>query len=46
MRSFGYLVPVDSRSVQRLPETHLFTTPVVREQPRPTPQGLGSTVNW
>jgi hypothetical protein len=46
MRSFGYLVPVDSRSVQRLPETHLFTTPVVRELPRPIPQGLGGTVNW
>ena len=43
MRSFGYLVPVDTRPAQRLPEAHLYTTPVVRELPRPFPRGLGGT---
>ena len=43
MRSFGYIVPVDSRSAQRLSEAHTYTVPVVRELPRPTPQGLGGT---
>ena len=43
MRSYGYLVPVDSRSAQRLSETHIHSTPVVRELPRPFPQGLGGT---
>ena len=43
MRSFGYLVPVDSRSAQRLSEAHTYLTPVVRELPRPFPQRLGGT---
>jgi hypothetical protein len=43
MRSYGYLVPVDSRAAQRLSEAHIHTTPVVRELPRPIPQGLGGT---
>ena len=43
MRSFGYIVPVDSQSAQRLPEPHTYSVPVVREQPRPFPRGLGST---
>ena len=43
MRSFGSIVPVDSRSAQRLSEAHTYTVPVVRELPRPTPQGLGDT---
>ena len=42
MRSFGPIVPVDTRSAQRLSEVHI-TTPVVRELPRPIPQGLGGT---
>ncbi len=43
MRSLGSVVPVDTRSVQRLSEAHMYSTPVVRELPRPIPQGLGST---
>jgi hypothetical protein len=43
MRSFGYIVPVDSRSAQRLTEPHIYSVPVVREQPRPIPHGLGGT---
>jgi hypothetical protein len=43
MRSFGSIVPVDSRSAQRLPEAHIYTVPVVRELPRPIPRGLGGT---
>jgi hypothetical protein len=43
MRSFGYLVPVDSRPAQRLSEAHIYNTPVVRELPRPIPQRLGGT---
>ena len=43
MRSFAYLVPVDSWSAQRLSEAHIYNTPVVRELPRPIPQGLGGT---
>ena len=43
MRSFEYIVPVDTRSAQRLPEAHTYSTPVVRELPRPIPQGLGGT---
>jgi hypothetical protein len=43
MRSFGYIVPVDSRFAQRLSEAHMYTVPVVRELPRPIPQGLGGT---
>ena len=43
MRSFGYLVPVDTRPAQRLSEVHLYITPVVRELPCPLPQGLGGT---
>jgi len=40
MRSFA---PTDSRSGSRLPETHIYATPVVREQPRPTLSGLGGS---
>ena len=43
MRSFDYIVPVDTRSVQRLTEAHIYSTPVVRELPRPIPQGLVGT---
>jgi hypothetical protein len=43
MRSFGYIVPVDTRSAQRLSEAHTYSIPVVRELPRPIPQGLGGT---
>ena len=43
MTSFTPNAPVDSRSVQRLPEAHTYSTPVVRELPRPIPQGFGST---
>jgi hypothetical protein len=43
MRSFTSFAPVDSRSAQRLPEAHPYTVPVVREQPRPIPHGLGSS---
>ena len=46
MRSYAHIVPVDSRSAQRLDETHTFSTPVVRELPRPIPQGLGGTSAW
>ena len=41
MRSFGYIVPVDTRSVARSSGAHTFSIPVVRELPRPIPQGLG-----
>jgi hypothetical protein len=34
--------PVDTRSAQRLSESHAFTVPVVRELPRPIPHGLGN----
>jgi hypothetical protein len=43
MRSFTSDAPVDSRSAQRLPEAHSYTVPVVREQPRPIPHGLGGS---
>jgi hypothetical protein len=43
MRSLGSVSPVDTRAVQRLSEAHMYSTPVVRELPRPIPQGLGST---
>ena len=43
MRFDSPVSPVDSRSAQRLPEAHPYTVPVVREQPRPVPHGLGST---
>jgi hypothetical protein len=42
MRSFSSAAPVDSRSARRLPETHAYTVPVVRELPRPA-LGLGGT---
>ena len=41
MRSFA---PTDSRHDSRLPQAHTYATPVVREQPRPTPSGFGSSV--
>jgi hypothetical protein len=34
--------PADTRSAQRA-SAHTFTAPVVREQPRPAPLGIGST---
>ena len=40
MRFFTSDAPVDPRSAQRLPETHSYTVPVVRELPRPIPHGL------
>jgi hypothetical protein len=43
MRSFASDAPVDTRSAQRLAETHSYTVPVVRELPRPTPHGLGGS---
>ena len=43
MRSFISDAPVDTRSAQRLSETHHYTVPVVREQPRPIPNGLGGS---
>ena len=43
MRAFDYIVPVDTRSAQRLTEAHTYSTPVVRELPRPIPQGLVGT---
>jgi hypothetical protein len=41
MRSSTSGAPVDTRSAQRLHEAHIYTVPVVREQPRPIPHGLG-----
>ncbi len=46
MRSYEYIVPVDTRSAPRLTEAHMYTTPVVRELPRPIPPGLGGTTAW
>jgi hypothetical protein len=43
MHSLSLHAPADSRSAQRLPETHTYAVPVVRELPRPIPHGLGST---
>jgi hypothetical protein len=43
MRSSGSFAPTDSRPGSRLSETHFYATPVVREQPRPTPSGAGSS---
>ena len=34
--------PSNTRSAQRA-SAHTYTVPVVREQPRPTPLGIGST---
>ncbi len=39
------LAPTGSRSGSRLAETHIYATPVVREQPRPIPSGLDSS-SW
>jgi hypothetical protein len=36
---------MDTRSAQRLSGAQNFTVPVVREQPRPVPHGLGS-IAW
>ena len=43
MRSSASFAPTDSRPGSRLSETHFYATPVVREQPRPTPSGVGSS---
>jgi hypothetical protein len=42
MRVFDPVAPTDSRFASRLPEAYI-TVPVVRELPRPIPQGFGST---
>ena len=43
MRSSASFAPMDTRSASRLSEAHIYATPVVREQPRPTPSGIGSS---
>jgi hypothetical protein len=43
MRDFARVSPTDTRLASRLPEAHITPT-VIRELPRPIPQGLGSTV--
>ena len=43
MRTSSSFAPTGSRSGSRLSETHLYATPVVREQPRPTLSGLDSS---
>jgi hypothetical protein len=35
--------PVDSRQLSRLSEAHTHSVPVVLEQPRPLPHGLGDS---
>ena len=42
MLTSSSFAPVDTRSAQRA-IAHMYSVPVVREQPRPAPQGLGST---
>jgi hypothetical protein len=43
MLAFSSVAPVDSQSLSRLSEAHTYSVPVVVEQPRPLPRGLGST---
>jgi len=43
MLALGSAAPVDSRSLQRLSEAHLYSVPVVVEKPRPLPRGLGDS---
>jgi hypothetical protein len=43
MLTSASFAPVDTRSAERLSGAHTYTVPVVRELPRPTPHGLGST---
>jgi hypothetical protein len=43
MRSSWSDAPAGSRPGSRLPQAHHYATPVVREQPRPIPSGLGSS---
>ena len=42
MLTSNSFAPVDTRSAQRA-SAHNYTAPVVREQPRPVPLGIGST---
>jgi hypothetical protein len=42
MLTFALAAPTDSRLASRLPETHIYTVPVVRQLPRPFPRGRGS----
>ena len=35
--------PVDTRQLRRPSGAHFYAVPVVREVPRPLPQGLGTT---
>ena len=42
MLTSNSFAPVDTRSAQRA-SAHIHSVPVVREQPRPVPHGLGST---
>ena len=42
MRRFDRVAPAGTRFARRVPEA-LLTVPVVRELPRPIPQGFGST---
>ena len=43
MRTSSSFAPTGSRSGSRLSETHFYATPVVREQPRPVPNGFGNS---
>ena len=43
MLALSTAAPVDSRSFSRLSEAHTYSVPVVVEQPRPLPRGLGSS---
>jgi hypothetical protein len=43
MLTSASFAPVDTRSAERLSGAHTYSVPVVRELPRPTPHGLGST---
>jgi hypothetical protein len=45
MLALSTTAPVDSRSLSRLSEAHTYSVPVVVEQPRPFPRGLGSS-SW
>jgi hypothetical protein len=43
MLAFSSAAPVDSRPLSRLSEAHIHSVPVVLEQPRPLPHGLGDS---
>ena len=47
MPAFIAAAPVDTRSIRRLPpEASGHSVPVVRETPRPVPDGLGNDLIW